>query len=131
MDPVFDTKAMRKIGDLGNPRDILKFLAKRNLCSCLKEMHSRARKDYPKLGQCGYCQQEKERKTIMVCSRCQLVPYCGRSCQVAHWPSHKDTCADAVASQRQQRYHDLQMLAGMINASWDARDTEMCVADYA
>ncbi|KAI5892475.1 uncharacterized protein SCHCODRAFT_02292327 [Schizophyllum commune H4-8] len=30
--------------------------------------------------------------TIKVCSKCKLVKYCSRPCQVAHWPTHKVDC---------------------------------------
>ena len=39
----------------GGMRDVLKFYRKRMTCSCLKELHSVARKTLPKLGACFHC----------------------------------------------------------------------------
>ena len=29
------------------------------------------------------------------CSKCRAATYCGRECQVAHWPVHKNICLDS------------------------------------
>ena len=40
---------------------------------------------------CENCKQKKQK--LMVCSRCNLVWYCGKDCQVKHWKStHKQQC---------------------------------------
>lgn len=31
-------------------------------------------------------------ETVMACSRCKRVRYCGKACQTADWKSHKSTC---------------------------------------
>lgn len=42
---------------------------------------------------CTYCQKESETKgQYKRCSRCLFVRYCSRTCQVAHWTSHKAAC---------------------------------------
>jgi hypothetical protein len=38
---------------------------------------------------CAACGQVDAKK---VCPRCKLTRYCGRDCQVAHWPVHKTEC---------------------------------------
>ncbi len=37
---------------------------------------------------CGNCDKEAEKK----CSRCEVVYYCCRECQVENWPVHKSQC---------------------------------------
>ena len=76
----------------GNMRDVLKFYSKRISCKCLKAMHSNARKNLPKIGCCYNCNEEMERAQLSVCSRCRIVQYCSRECQVAHWPKHQRSC---------------------------------------
>lgn len=34
---------------------------------------------------------------MLVCSRCKLVTYCGRDCQVQHWKKHKKECIDLAS----------------------------------
>ena len=81
----------------GNKRDLLKFYRKRISCSCLREMHLEARKTLPKVGECFHCRQVFDRVSLMVCSRCRILQYCSRECQIAHWHEHKSTC-DALVS---------------------------------
>lgn len=40
---------------------------------------------------CANCAAEKPECSL--CSACGTTPYCGRDCQVAHWPVHKKECA--------------------------------------
>lgn len=40
-------------------------------------------------GKCPSCDALEPR---MRCSRCQIVSYCNRECQVKDWPKHKTTC---------------------------------------
>ena len=82
---------MRDIGG-GNMRDVLKFYSKRLSCSCLKKMHSEARKTLPKVGKCFHCGRVKERALFSVCSKCRIDQYCSRECQVANWPEHESRC---------------------------------------
>ena len=79
-------------GCSSNRRDILKFYRKRTTCKCLKKLHLEARKTMPKTGTCWYCNQEKERVLLDVCSRCMIYQYCSRECQVAHWSAHERDC---------------------------------------
>ena len=73
-------------------RDTLKFLRKRTTCKCLKKMHLEARKTIPKKGLCWNCKEEKDRMLLSVCSKCMVIQYCSRECQVAAWPGHKEFC---------------------------------------
>ena len=78
-------------------RDTVKFYSKRLSCSCLKNMHSFARKNLPKKGFCWHCDKEKSRALLHVCSKCMITQYCSRECQVAdaymhiHAVSSRDT----------------------------------------
>ena len=106
---IYERGIASKIRDLycgGNNterREVLKFYRKRTSCSCLKAMHLEARKDAPKLGDCYHCLRIKERATLMVCSRCRVVQYCSRECQVAAWQNHKEgECDDFVCASRKK-----------------------------
>ena len=76
----------------GGERELLRFYAKRVPCSCLKGKYIQAKKSLPKTGRCDHCKCTRERKSLMVCSRCNFCHYCCRKCQVANWPEHKPTC---------------------------------------
>ena len=82
-----------------NRRDCLKFFSKRVSCSCLKEIHEKARDTLPKKGRCRGCNQVKDRVALSVCSRCMISQYCSRECQVAAWPQHKGYCDQFVSAQ--------------------------------
>ena len=45
---------------------------------------------------CANCNKDcvDDGKQKMVCSRCNVVRYCGRDCQVKHWKVHKKECAE-------------------------------------
>ena len=72
-------------------RDALKFYRKRTTCKCLKKMHLEARKTH-KFGLCFHCNVEQERVALSLCSRCMVIQYCSRECQVAAWPGHERLC---------------------------------------
>lgn len=76
----------------GGRRECLKFYRKRTTCKCLKKMHLEARKTIPKMGICYGCLKDYERVDLSVCSRCMVMPYCSRECQVADWPKHVSDC---------------------------------------
>jgi hypothetical protein len=37
----------------------------------------------------------KEVDGLQGCSRCLTARYCGKACQVKHWPVHKNNCQDS------------------------------------
>ena len=76
----------------GTDRDLLKFYRKRMSCKCLKKMHLEARKTQPKLGLCENCKEVKERRLLMVCSKCRISQYCSRKCQIAVSSEHRLHC---------------------------------------
>ena len=52
----------------GGARDVIRFYSKRISCSCLNEKYITAKKSQPKIGTCCYCDQEKERRVLMLFS---------------------------------------------------------------
>ena len=44
---------------------------------------------------CASC--GKADATLKVCKACMTVKYCGRDCQVSHWPTHKKACKKRAA----------------------------------
>lgn len=46
-----------------------------------------------KMEECGFCHDNL--KPISKCSRCLNIKYCGRECQLKHWPEHKPFCKKA------------------------------------
>jgi hypothetical protein len=40
------------------------------------------------------CFDDSGGENLLVCSRCKVVRYCGRDCQVQHWKEHKKECVD-------------------------------------
>ena len=76
----------------GNRRDTVKFVASRLPCTCLKKLHSTARKKVEKMGWCRGCHEHFPRSQLYVCTGCRYVYYCSRECQRADWSSHKQGC---------------------------------------
>ena len=54
------------------------------------EMNSSKKK---KKNTCLCCLKEAEGS--LGCSRCGTAHYCGKACQVKHWPVHKNSCRDS------------------------------------
>ena len=38
---------------------------------------------------CGFC---KKSNSVLKCSKCKLIYYCDRNCQVKDWKNHKLVC---------------------------------------
>ena len=92
-----DPIAVRRRGDEvkirlagGNRRDLVKFVAKRLPCSCLKKLHSAARKKVAKMGICFGCHKKFPRSQLYVCTGCNHNVYCSRECQRGDWSRHKE-----------------------------------------
>ena len=78
----------------GNRRDLVKFVAKRLPCTCLKKLHRVARKKVEKVGICHGCNKQLPRSRLYVCTGCRVVEYCSNDCQTTHWSTHKRNCGD-------------------------------------
>ena len=77
----------------GGEREIIRFFLKRISCSCLKATYSQIKKSHPiRMGGCFTCEQSKKLSLQMLCGRCNIVQYCCKECQAAHWPKHKSLC---------------------------------------
>ena len=73
----------------GNHRDVLKFVAMRLPCTCLKKLHSAARKKVAKVGICWGCLNQFPRSQLLVCTGCMIATYCSRESQRADRSRHK------------------------------------------
>ncbi|EJK70706.1 hypothetical protein THAOC_07913 [Thalassiosira oceanica] len=76
----------------GNRRDVVKFVAKRLPCTCLKKLHRAARKKLAKVSHCHGCEKRFPRSELFVCTGCMIVEYCSKDCQRADWSRHKKNC---------------------------------------
>ena len=83
------TKMSHKLAG-GNRRDVVKFVSKRLPCSCLKKLHSAARKKVEKVGKCFGCDKQFPRSQLCVCTGCNHNEYCSKECQRADWSHHKE-----------------------------------------
>jgi len=48
---------------------------------------------------CVVCRQPNAKNR---CSRCRSERYCGRECQVKHWPSHKGACSEKKRAEEER-----------------------------
>ena len=88
----------------GNRRDVVKFVAKRLPCTCLKKLHCAARKKVGKVGACHCCLKKFPISQLHVCTGCMVAEYCSKECQRAERSSHKPYChSPEVISD--SRYH--------------------------
>lgn len=73
-------------GEILSPRDIMQDLVKGS-----EKLVTKLSKH------CSFCQKramenETEKATLKICSRCKDAFYCNETCQKAHWPEHKKVC---------------------------------------
>ncbi|EJK69226.1 hypothetical protein THAOC_09534 [Thalassiosira oceanica] len=78
----------------GNRRDVVKFMAKRLPCTCLKELHRAVRKKVVKVGACYGCRKQVPRSELFICTGCNYAVYCSKECQRADWSRHKKYCGN-------------------------------------
>jgi hypothetical protein len=56
---------------------------------------TRRRRAEPRVQACACCRKTAEATQagkLLSCTACRRVQYCGRECQKADWPAHKETC---------------------------------------
>ncbi len=39
-----------------------------------------------------FCRNCRKRDNLQFCARCKVIAYCSKTCQKAHWPTHKKSC---------------------------------------
>jgi len=84
--------SLRNLED-GLVYDCAKFLSKRIPCQCLEKIYLRERPK-PKLSDCSYCKEVKDRRELYLCSGCLYYHYCNIQCQAGHWSGHKSACKE-------------------------------------
>ena len=89
-----------KISELqyADEHTLVKFFKRRLSCSCLDEKYQEV-KHITKLGiclnqNCKLPDKKVARNTMVCCTRCSLVNYCCRECQVDDWKRHRNECRD-------------------------------------
>ena len=82
----------------GNRRDVVKFVAKRLPCTCLKMLHSATRMKVAKVGKCFGCKEKFPISELYVCTGCMTRDYCSKECQRANWSHHKPNCQSLEVS---------------------------------
>jgi hypothetical protein len=88
-----------KIAELyyADDHTLVQFLRKRIPCSCLDEKNKEVR-HITKVGICWNPQcklpdrMRVKRSGMVYCTRCRVMNYCSRECQVDHWSDHKLVC---------------------------------------
>ena len=85
------------------------------------------------LFRCFNCQTEGRSPPLRKCTQCEVVYYCGRGCQRAHWQLHKPACIAAVAAKAQDATR--QRLARAVRERGKDKvkggeDDAMCVICY-
>jgi len=50
---------------------------------------------------CLYCLEEVA--TSLRCSKCRTALYCGKACQIKHWPMHKINCINSNAEDSDEK----------------------------
>ncbi|KAG9004150.1 hypothetical protein FRB90_011051 [Tulasnella sp. 427] len=54
---------------------------------------------YPLFGSCANCKSdETAQKVLSACAKCKTAQYCGKDCQRADWPRHKESCKWVIGS---------------------------------
>ena len=73
---------------------------------------------------CGNCgRRAEEGETFNHCSRCKVVPYCSKACQVHHWKNgHKQACQDAQEREEEQFVAE-KLAAGTSKAQRPSNET--------
>ena len=85
--------SLRNLED-GLVYDCAKFLSKRIPCQCLEKIYLRERPK-PRLSDCSYCKEVKDRRELYLCSGCLYHQYCNADCQAKdYWSRHKSACKE-------------------------------------
>eukprot|EP00956_Cyclotella_meneghiniana_P014021 scaffold20758_cov74-Cyclotella_meneghiniana.AAC.4 len=74
------------------PRQIIRFLHRRNSCACLHQIYYKLKETTKKTSYCCKCKKIVEIKQLSRCDVCNLAQYCSYECARADWPEHKWFC---------------------------------------
>ena len=88
--PILD--AMKYDGDRENSFEIGRIGSSSARIEAIKSRLQKQLVDKCSYPQCN--QPSSESRELSECASCRTVRYCGRDCQLAHWPDHKATCKE-------------------------------------
>lgn len=93
---IFADTVLQSKDAVTNYAQLLHFLRKRIPCHCLDAIYKNTRRVAPRTPRCWNrnCGGFTDKKKLLVCTKCVMVQYCSKECQVAAWPEHKDNCRD-------------------------------------
>ena len=82
------------------------------------------------LFRCFLCGKEGRSPPLRKCTQCEVAYYCGKTCQQAHWKTHKPVCIAAVAAKAEDATR--QRLAQAVREQGKdkvegAKDDTLCV----
>jgi len=105
--------------DLDSRRNLVKFFRKRIPCNCLDDEWE-ALKD-ERTGKCTLCSKTAEDASLFNCSKCGLIKYCSKDCQVKDWPDHKSLCKELrgkkqfLEATEDEDDEDLERMSDLLN----------------
>ena len=89
-----DAKTFLRNLDITNgcERSLVKFFVNQIPCNCLDELYAQLKSRTKKMGMCSNCRQMKERSSLFICTGCERIQFCSKTCQLAFVPCHKEHC---------------------------------------
>ena len=107
---------------------LVSFFRRRIPCKCLDKMYTEV-KSIIKMGVCANpsCSYGRAapRTSMLSCADCHALCYCRIECQRAHWPEHKEVCAEIanLAANFDATHHGV--VCGYVNQSG-----KLCIFGY-
>lgn len=90
---IYVSESTTFVSNYESDKDARRYLSQKFKCKCLKDI-KRELKKIPELSMCmnTACKEMKDKKELLLCSKCKVERYCSKDCQVAHWGEHKEVC---------------------------------------
>ncbi|EJK53457.1 hypothetical protein THAOC_27110 [Thalassiosira oceanica] len=110
----------------GNRRDVVKFVAKRLPCTCMKTLHCATKRKVKKVAHCQGCEKPFPRSQLFVCTGCMLAEYCSRECQRADWLDHKQEVMSKISRRTMSSKEPSREEQGMVEYSSVKRADRAC-----